>query len=67
MKNDNVTTVVFHNGYTIQFKLRDEDHRRFKVFPSYVMERFGEEYPTVHYDDCSGEDLALIIRFVMGM
>lgn len=63
----NHVTVVFGNGYNISFRSRDSTTPRFKVYSSFVLEKFKEHHPNIHYDDCSGEELATIIHFIMHM
>ena len=46
-------TIVFANGLTLQWRLRDADYNRFCV---------SMDHDTIHADDCSGEEFATLCR-----
>lgn len=68
-------TVVFPNGRIVSFRLRDHDYNRFKsclICPSSasgpgnrLLVEFMEAYPDIDTDDCNGDELATLMRFVM--
>lgn len=56
-----IATVVLPNGQVLQFRQRDADFPRFKVYGTddhiEVFKLFKEQHPDIDLDDCDGMQL----------
>lgn len=60
-------TIVFPSGKVIQFRCNGN---RFKIrfdgkWAMKLHVEFMKEYPTIDYDDCSGEEFAIFVQYLI--